>query len=61
MNVTEIIKEITVDDQFFDLLHCQNELLAGLSIDKPSTYIMSCMSKRDDIYKVFFLLVWPIN
>jgi hypothetical protein len=54
MNVTEIIKEITVDDQFFDMLHCQNELLAGLSIDKPNNYIMSCMSKRDDLYKVFF-------
>lgn len=52
MNVTEIVKEITVDDQFFDLLHCQNELLAGLNIDKPNTYIMSCMSKGDDLYKV---------
>ena len=52
MNVTEIIKDITVDDQFFEMLHCQNEILAGLSVDKPNNYIMTCMSKLDDLYKV---------
>ena len=52
MTITEIIKQITVEDDFFDKLHCQNELLAGLSNDKPNNYIMSSISKGDDMHKV---------
>ena len=56
MTVTEIIKDITVQDEFFEKLNCQNELLASLWVDKPNTYIMACMSKGDDIFKVLRLI-----
>ena len=52
MTITEILKDITVEDEFFERLHCQNELLAGMSNDKVNNYILACMSQGDDIYKV---------
>ncbi len=56
MTITEILKDITVDDEFFETLRCQNELLAGLSNDKANTYIMSCMAQGEDIFKVIRLI-----
>ena len=53
MNIAEIIKEITVQDEFFDTLTCQNELLACIWPDKPNNYILNCMARREDIYKAF--------
>lgn len=41
-----------MQDEFFEKLNCQNELIAGLCVDKPNSYIMCCMSRGDDIYKV---------
>ena len=51
MNIAEIIKEITVQDEFFDTLNCQSELLAGIWLDKPNNYIINSMSRGEDIYK----------
>ena len=56
MTITEILKDITVEDEFFERLHCQNELLAGMSVDKPNTYIISCMSQGEDLFKVLRLI-----
>lgn len=56
MSIADIIKEITVQDEFFDTLACQNELLAGIWADKPNNFILNCMAKRDDIYKVLRLI-----
>ena len=56
MTITEIIKDVTVEDEFFEKLQCQNELLAGMSNDKVNNYIIACMSKGDDIFKVYILL-----
>lgn len=52
MKIAEIIKEITISDEFFDTLTCQNELLAGIWSDKPNNYILNCMARLEDIYKV---------
>ncbi len=54
MTITEILKDITVEDEFFERLHCQNELLAGMSNDKVNNYILACMSQSDDIFKVSY-------
>lgn len=56
MSIAEILKDITVQDEFFERLQCQNELLASLSVDKPSNYIMNCISQGDDLYKVLRLI-----
>jgi hypothetical protein len=56
MTVTEILKDITTQEEFFERLVCQNELLAGMWVDKPNTYIVSCMSKGDDIFHVLRLI-----
>ena len=56
MTIAELVKEITVQDEFFEKLVCQNELLSGLSIDKPNNYIINCISRGDDLYKVYFLV-----
>lgn len=55
MNIAEIIKEITVQDEFFDTLNCQSELLAGIWLDKPNSYIINSMSRGEDIYKARIL------
>jgi hypothetical protein len=55
MTIAEILKGITVDDEFFDKLRCQNELIAGMSVDKPNAYIISCLGQLDDVYKVRLL------
>jgi hypothetical protein len=56
MTVTEILKDITLQDEFFERLHVQNELLASMWTDEPNTFILACMSKGDDIYKVLRLI-----
>ena len=52
MSIAGIIKEITVQDEFFDTLNCQSELLAGIWSDKANTYILTCMARGEDIFKV---------
>ena len=56
MTIAEILKGITVQDEFFERFQCQNELLDGMSVDKPNVYILSCISQGDDIYKVLKLI-----
>lgn len=56
MTIAEIIKELTMSDEFFEKLHCQNDLLAGLSGDKPNSYIINSMSRGEDIYTVLRLI-----
>lgn len=53
MSIAEIIKELTLLDEFRDTLNCQSELLAGnVWLDKPNTHILTCMSRGEDVYKV---------
>lgn len=57
MTVAEILKDITLQDEFFERLQTQNELLVTKDwYDKPNTYIMSCMGRGEDIYKVLRLI-----
>lgn len=56
MTIAEIIKNITMDDEFFERLQCQTELLAGIFVDKANSYIINCMNKGDDIFKVLRLI-----
>lgn len=52
MTIAEIIKEITVQDEFFEKLHCQNDLLSGHGGDKPNNFILNSMARGEDIFKV---------
>jgi hypothetical protein len=52
MIIAEILQDLTFADEFSEKLRCQSELLAGLWVDKPSTYILGCISKGDDFFKV---------
>lgn len=56
MNMAETIKEITMQDEFFDTLTCQNELLAQIWTDKPNSFVLNSMARCDDIYKVLRLI-----
>ena len=56
MTIAEILKELTVQEEFFDRLQCQNELISGLFTDKPNSYIINCICCGDDLYKVLRLI-----
>ncbi len=52
MTIAEIIKEITIQDEFFEKLQCQNDLLTGQSGDKPNSHILNAIGRGEDIYMV---------
>lgn len=56
MTIAEILKEITLQEEFFERLQCQTELLAGMSVDKPNNYILNCICQSDDLFKVLRLI-----
>lgn len=56
MTIAEIIKELTMSDEFFEKLQCQNDILAGLSGEKPNSYIINSMSRGEHIYTVLRLM-----
>lgn len=53
MTIAEIIKEITVQDEFFEKLQCQNDLVSGQSGDKANSHILNAIGRGEDIYMVF--------
>jgi len=56
LTIRDIIKEITLEEQFFEKLQCQNELLAGMSGDKPNSLILNAISRGEDVYMVLRLI-----
>lgn len=52
MTIAEIIKEITVQDEFFEKLQCQNDLVSGQSGDKPNGHVLNAIGRGEDIYMV---------
>uniref|UniRef100_A0A8C1E3N6 VPS33A core subunit of CORVET and HOPS complexes n=2 Tax=Cyprinus carpio TaxID=7962 RepID=A0A8C1E3N6_CYPCA len=55
-SIAELIKDITISEDFFDSLTVEQEFMTGVDTDKVSTYIEDCIAQKDPLIKILRLV-----
>ncbi|XP_016084729.1 vacuolar protein sorting-associated protein 33A [Sinocyclocheilus grahami] len=55
-SIAELIKDITISEDFFDSLTVEQEFMTGVDTDKASTYIEDCIAQKDPLIKILRLV-----